>query len=109
MYLFGTYCAYPSIPAGVAVTLLHLQLTVDPCETRQACTRVAALSCVHTGGAIHTGMVMGAEVQIWGREECLFTGRLQRERKKKNLSTPDVHRAMNGTLQRKSNLLMLSS
>ncbi len=64
MLLFPTYCAYPSIPAGVAVTLLHLQLTVDPCETRQASTRIAALSCVHTGGAIHTGMVMGAEVQV---------------------------------------------
>lgn len=57
-------CAYPSIPAGVAVTLLHLQLTVDPCETWQACTGIAALACVHTGGAIHAGMVMGAEVQV---------------------------------------------
>lgn len=66
MNLFPTYCAYPSVPAGVAVTLLHLQLTVDPSETRQACTCIAALSCVHTGGAIHTGTVMGAEVQIWG-------------------------------------------
>lgn len=83
MYPFPTYCAYPSIPAGVAVTLLHLQLTVDPCETGQASTRIAALSCVHTGGAIHTGMVMGAEVQVWrgGREECLFTGSLQGEKK----------------------------
>lgn len=27
-------CAYPSIPARVAVALLHLQLAVDPCETR---------------------------------------------------------------------------
>lgn len=66
---FATHCAYSSVPAGVAVTLLHLQLTVDPRETRQASTRIAALSCVHTGGAIHTGTVMGAEVQIWGGEE----------------------------------------
>ena len=73
MYLFPTHCAYCSVPAGVAVTLLHLQLTVDPCETWQAGTRIAALSRVHTGGAIHTRTVMGAEVQVWGGEECLFT------------------------------------
>lgn len=71
MHLSPTHCAYPSVPAGVAVTLLHLQLTVDPCETRQASTRIAALSCVHTGGAIHTGMVMGAEVQVWGGEKSV--------------------------------------
>lgn len=83
MYLFPTHCAYCSVPAGVAVTLLHLQLTVDPCETWQAGTRIAALSRVHTGGAIHTWTVMGAEVQVWGgrrvfvykesRNEKLFT------------------------------------
>lgn len=56
--------AYPTIPAGVAITFLHLQLTVNSCETRQASTCIAALACVHTGGAIHTGMVMGAEVQV---------------------------------------------
>lgn len=82
MYPFLTHCAFPSIPAGVAVTLLHLQLTVDPCETRQACTCIAALSGVHTGGAIHTRMVMGAEVQVWGRKECLFTGNIKREKNK---------------------------
>lgn len=77
--LFPAYCAYPSIPAGVAVTLLHLQLTVDPRETWQASACVAALSGVHTGGAIHTGMVMGAEVQVWGRKReksvCLQGGK----------------------------------
>lgn len=81
MHLFTTYRAYASIPAWVAVTLLHLQLTVDPCETWQASTRIAALSRVHAGGAIHTGTVMGAEVQVWGKEEFLFTGSLNGEKK----------------------------
>lgn len=57
-------CACPPIPAGVAVTLLHLQLTVDPREAWQACTRIASLASVHASGAIHAGMVMGAEVQV---------------------------------------------
>lgn len=57
-------CAYSTVPAGVAVTLLHLQLTVDAGETRQAGTGVAALSCVHAGGAVHTGPMMGAEVEV---------------------------------------------
>lgn len=81
---FATHCAYSSVPAGVAVTLLHLQLTVDPRETRQASTRIAALSCVHTGGAIHTGTVMGAEVQIWGERR----GFVYRQP-----STPDVYQS----------------
>ena len=61
---------------------------------------------------------MGAEVQIWPRqrergrererEECLFTGE-KKKKKKKKPSTPDVPGAMNGALQRKPNLLMLSS
>lgn len=52
---------------------------------------------------------MGAEVQVWGREECLFTGSLQGRKNTHTLSTPDVYKAMNGALQRKLNLLMLSS
>lgn len=59
-----TYGAYPSITAGVAVALLHLQIAVDAREARHACARVAALARVHAGGAIHAGMVMRAEVQI---------------------------------------------
>lgn len=107
-----THGADAAVPAGVAVTLLHLQLTVDPREAGQARARIAALSCVHAGGAVHAGMVMGAEVQIWQRQRereksvCL-QGRKKRKRKKP--STPDVPGAMNGTLQRKPNLLMLSS
>lgn len=105
MHPFPTYSANAFISAGVAVTLLHLQLTVNPCETWQASTRIAALSCVHTGGAIHTWMVMGAEVEICGREEFLFTGSLQWKKKKSRLP----RMCMNGTFQRKPNLLMLSS
>lgn len=62
--LFLTYCADSTIPAGVAVTFLHLQLTVDPRESWQACACIAALACVHAGGAIYTGMVVSAEVQV---------------------------------------------
>lgn len=50
--MFRTHRAYASVPAGVAVTLLHLQLTVDSSKTRQARARVAALSRVHAGGAV---------------------------------------------------------
>lgn len=49
---FPTHCAYSSVPAGVAVTLLHLQLTVDSSKAGQARARVAALSRVHAGGAV---------------------------------------------------------
>lgn len=56
--------AEPSVPAGVAVTLLHLQLAVNPGKSRQACARIAPLARIHAGGTIHAGMVMGAEVQI---------------------------------------------
>lgn len=95
-----TYCASSSVPAGVAVTLLHLQLTVDPCETWQARACVASLARVHTGGAIHTRMVMGAEVEVCG--ECrVFAYR--------ELSMPVVYKAINGALQREPNSLMLSS
>lgn len=57
-------CAYSSIPARVAVTLLHLQLAVDPGETRQTSAGITSLARVHAGGTVHTGMVMGAEVQV---------------------------------------------
>ena len=59
-----THCAYACVPAGVAVTLLHLQLTVDAREAGQAGARVAPLSRVHAGGSVHTWTVMCAEVQI---------------------------------------------
>lgn len=74
MHLLTTYSANAFISAGFAVTLLHLQLTVNPREPWQASTRIAALSCVHAGGAIHTWMVMGAEVKICGREEFCLPG-----------------------------------
>lgn len=76
MLRFPAYSAYASVSAGVAVTLLHLHLTVNSGKSWEASARVAALSCVHAGGAVRAGMVMGAEVQIWGREKLLFTGSL---------------------------------
>lgn len=65
-----THRAYASVPTGVAVTLLHLQLTVDSRESGQARARVAALPGVHAGGAIHTGVMMRAEVEIWETGEA---------------------------------------
>lgn len=67
--MFPTHRAFGSVAARVAVALLHLQLTVDPREAWQTGARVAALPRVHAGGAVHTGMVMGAEVQIWGGDK----------------------------------------
>lgn len=66
---FPTHRAYASVPTGVAVTLLHLQLTVDSRESGQARARVAALPGVHAGGAVHTGVMMCAEVEIWEKQE----------------------------------------
>lgn len=66
--LFATHCAYASVSAGVAVTLLHLQLTVDSSKTGQARARVAALTCVHAGGAVQAGVMMCAEVEIWSKQ-----------------------------------------
>ena len=56
--------AESSVPAGIAVALLQLQLTVDPCEPRQAGAGVAALTRVHAAGPVHTGAVVCAEVQV---------------------------------------------
>lgn len=58
------YRASPPIPARLAVTLPDLQLAVHPCEPGLAGTGVASLSCVHAGGSIATGLVVGAVVQI---------------------------------------------
>lgn len=53
-----------SVPAGVAVALPHLQLTIDPSVAWHARAGVAALACVHARGSILTRLVVGAEVQI---------------------------------------------
>lgn len=63
-----THRAQSSVPAGVAVTLLQLQLTVDPSEPWKAGTGVATLACVHAGSPVHTWPVVGAEVQVWRKE-----------------------------------------
>lgn len=57
------------VPAGVAVTLPHLQLTVDPSVPWHTCAGVAALARVHACGSILTRLVVGAEVQILVTEE----------------------------------------
>lgn len=61
---FRTHQAVASVATGLAVTLPDLRVTVNPGETRQTGTGVAALTCVHARGPVGTGLVMRAVVQI---------------------------------------------
>lgn len=60
----STHSAYASIPTGVAVAHFHLQMTVISSESWQARACVTPLTCIHAGGAVQTGMMMGAKVQV---------------------------------------------
>lgn len=73
--------AVASVVAGLVVTLPDLRVTVNPGEAWQAGAGVAALSCVHARGAVGTGFVMGAVVQILVTEDAspaFFAGALPR-------------------------------
>lgn len=59
-----THLAMTSILAWAAVTLSHLQLTVDPGVARPTGAGVTALTCIHTCGSIHTWFVVCAKIQI---------------------------------------------
>lgn len=61
-----THHTLPPILAGVASALRRPQLAVGTGEARWAGAGVAALACVHAGGAIATGLMVGAVVQICG-------------------------------------------
>lgn len=61
---FRTHQTVASVATGLAVTLLDLKVTVNPGEARQTGAGVAALARVHTRGAIGTGFVVCAVVQI---------------------------------------------
>lgn len=61
---FRTHQAVASIATGLAITLPNLQVTVNPVEAGHAGAGVTALAGVHTRGAVGTGFVMGAVVQI---------------------------------------------
>lgn len=68
--------AKTSILAWAAVTLSHLQLTVDPGVARSTDAGVTALTCIHTCGSIHTWFMVCAKVQILVTEQstpALFT------------------------------------
>lgn len=62
---FRTHQAVASVVTGLAVTLPDLRVTVNPSEARQTGAGVAAVARVHTCGAVGTGFVMGAVVQIY--------------------------------------------
>lgn len=64
-----THIAAASILAGVAVTFIGFQLTVDASEARPASACVAALACVGTGRSIGTRLVVGAVVEVLVTEE----------------------------------------
>lgn len=59
-----------AILAGVAVTLINLQLTVCASKSRPAGASVAALSSVGAGGAISAGFVIGTVVEVLVTEEA---------------------------------------
>lgn len=61
---FRTHQTVASVATGLAVTLPDLQITVNPGEAQQTGTGVAALARVHTRGAVGTGFMMCAVVQI---------------------------------------------
>lgn len=61
---FRTHQTVASVATGLAVTLPDLQVTVNPGEARQTGAGVAALACVHTRGAVGTGFMVCAVVQI---------------------------------------------
>lgn len=73
--------AMASVVAGPAVTLPDLGVTVDPGEARQAGAGVAALARVHARGAVGTGPVVRAVIQILVTEDsspAFFAGALPR-------------------------------
>ncbi len=65
-----TYVATATILAGVAVTLVNLQLTVCAPISWPAGAGIAALSGIGAGGAISTGFVVGAVVEVLVTEEA---------------------------------------
>ncbi len=65
-----TYVATATILAGVAITLINLQLTVCASISWSAGAGIAALSGVGAGGAISTGFVVGAVVEVLVTEEA---------------------------------------
>lgn len=73
--------ATASVVAGPAITLSDLGVTVDPSEARQAGAGVAALTRVHARGAVGTGPVVRAVIQILVAEDsspAFFAGALPR-------------------------------
>lgn len=65
-----THVATSSILAGVAVTLVGLQLAVGAPEARPAGAGVAALARVGAGGPIGARLVVGAVVEVLVAEEA---------------------------------------
>lgn len=65
-----TYVATATILAGVAVTLVNLQLTVCAPISWPAGASVTALSGVGAGGAISTGFVVCAVVEVLVTKEA---------------------------------------
>lgn len=60
----AAYVATASVLAWVAVALVGLDIAGFAAEARLADAGVAALTSVCTGGFVHAGLVIGAEVQI---------------------------------------------
>ncbi len=66
----AAYVATSSVLARVAVALVGLDFAGFATEARLADAGVAALTGVGTGGVIHAGLVIGAEVQILVAEQA---------------------------------------
>ncbi len=66
----AAYVATASVLARVAVALVGLDLAGFTAKAGLADAGVAALAGVGTGGVIHAGLVIGAEVQILIAEQA---------------------------------------
>lgn len=64
----STYLAAAAVPAGVAVALVGLDLTVLAGEPGPAGAGVAALAGVGARGVVLAWLVVGAVVQVWSDE-----------------------------------------
>lgn len=65
-----THIAAASVLAGVAVTLVGLQLAVGTSKARPAVAGVAALACVGASGTIGAWLVVSTIVQVLVAEEA---------------------------------------